>query len=142
LGAGATLAASPAVAQSLSRGDYELCAIYDRDDDFVGYDSVCLAARRAALRDLDDDRQGRRGRDRYGDRYDRGPSPRYAQSTPVSTGIYFCPHWANQGRGWAVGGVSGYGYGTTSGGWATSDAPVNGRLCTPRPVGYQGTGYY
>lgn len=119
----------------MGRGDYERCAVHDRYGDFSGYDSVCLAARRAALRDLNDDRYV--GRDRYSGRYGRSSGPRVAD-----TGIYFCPHWANQGRGWSVGGVTDYGSGMYASGYASVDAPVNGRLCTPRPVNYHGTGYY
>lgn len=105
--------------------------MYDRDGDYAGYDNVCLAARRAALRDLARDDHGGGRRDREG-RHGRAP---------VNPGIYFCPHWANQGRGWSVGGVTDYGSGLYASGFATVDAPVNGRLCTPRPVNYLGTGY-
>lgn len=133
LAAGLCALAAPATAQSLGRGDYQRCAVHDRYGDFSGYDSVCLAARRAALRDLNDDRYGGRGYD------DRG---RYSRAPIRDSGIYFCPHWANQGRGWSVGGVTDYGSGRYASGYATVDAPVNGRLCTPRPVNYQGTGYY
>jgi len=66
---------------------------------------------------------------------------RYGRTRVMDTGIYFCPHWANQGRGWSVGGVTDYGSGMYASGFASVDAPVNGRLCTPRPVNYQGTGY-
>jgi hypothetical protein len=104
---------SPAAAQSLSRGDYERCAVY-RGGDFRGYDSVCLARRRAALRHYDNDGQDRRS------------SPR-----SYSSGVYHCPINANQGRGWQR--LNGYG---------TVDSPVNGRPCVPRPVNYLDNGYY
>ena len=132
--------ATSASAQSLGRGDYQRCAVHDRYGDFSGYDSVCLAARRAALRDLNADRYGGYGYGgRYGGDYGR---PRSGRSVTADTGIYFCPHWANQGRGWSVGGLTDYGSGLYASGYATADAPVNGRLCTPRPVNYHGTGYY
>ncbi|MEE2691233.1 MAG: hypothetical protein VX640_06820 [Pseudomonadota bacterium] len=114
LAAAGLLMGTPAAAQELTRGDYELCSVYDRDDNFAGYDSACLAEQRAAKR--------------Y---YDRRAGGAYYSDS----GIYFCPHWANQGNGYAVYSTYGYAY-------ATADAPVNGRLCTPRPVNYQGTGYY
>jgi len=137
---GLCVVAASASAQSLGRGDYERCAVRDRYGDFSGYDSVCLAARRAALRDLNDDRHGRRYSEHHDSRYGRSYGSN--RSAVADTGIYFCPHWANQGRGWSVGGVTNYGSGMYASGYASVDAPVNGRLCTPRPVNYQGTGYY
>ncbi|MEQ8936188.1 MAG: hypothetical protein RIE56_10400, partial [Amphiplicatus sp.] len=113
-GAAATFAMEPAAAQRLSDGDYELCSVYDRDGEFAGYDSACLAEQRAAT-------------SYYERRAERlNPDPAY--------GPYFCPHWANQGRGYNVYST----YGTYA--YATADAPVNGRLCTPRPVNYQSSG--
>ncbi|MEQ8177366.1 MAG: hypothetical protein RIA10_03445 [Amphiplicatus sp.] len=115
-GAAASFAPGLAAAQKLSDGDYELCSVYDRDGEFAGYDSACLAEQRAATRYYDNRAGGR--------------------DSSAAYGPYFCPHWANQGRGYNVYST----YGTYA--YATADAPVNGRLCTPRPVNYQSSGYY
>lgn len=114
---------SPARAQTLGSGDYEICSVEDRNGRFRGYDQVCLESRRAELRHLR--RLARRDRN---DRFD-------------IDGLYFCPVTANQGRGWSVGGVNSYGPTTPGSGYATMDWPVNGRLCVPRPVGYLSSGY-
>ncbi|WP_339930152.1 hypothetical protein [uncultured Brevundimonas sp.] len=114
---------SPARAQSLGPGDYEICSVDDRNGRFRGYDQVCLESRRAELRHL---RQLAR-RDLNDPYSDYGP--------------YYCPATANQGRGWSVGGLNSYGPTTPGSGYATMDWPVNGRLCVPRPVGYLSWGY-
>lgn len=108
---------SGAKAQELSQGDYELCSVYNNNDEFVGYDSACLERQRAAIR-----------------RYERSAGGAYYEDS----GIYYCPSWANQGNGYPVYSDGTYGYALPG----VADAPVNGRLCTPNPVNYQGTGYY
>lgn len=113
------LAPQQAGAQSLSDGDYALCAVYDRDDNFEGYDSVCLEERRDALR--------------YYSRKNR----RYNSQT-YDTGVYYCPSWANGGNGYNA---TWYNDGGPPSYAGTFDSTSNGRPCIPKPV-YYGTGYY
>lgn len=116
--------ASPAGAQTLGSGDYEICSVIDRGGDFRGYDRVCLESRRAELRHL------------------RRLAWRDRSELPGGYGPHYCPSTANQGRGWSVGGVNSYGPATPgSSGYTTMDRPVNGRLCVPRPVGYLSYGW-
>lgn len=106
-----------ASAQTLSSGDYEQCSVYDRNDRFKGYDSVCLQRKRNQLSRL---------RDRQ-----RSYSP------PVQASSAYCPQTANLGAGyistwWSNGRVPPYA--------AAYDRPVDGRPCIPNQV-YISPGY-
>ena len=116
------VAAAPgeAAAQQLSSADYELCSVYDKDDDFVGYDSVCLERKRAQLR-----------------RYQGGNSGSYASA---GYGAYRCPYWANNGNGYP-GTIYSDGRPPSTDRYGTYDRPVDGVRCIPSPT-YYGTGYY
>ncbi|GJL90650.1 hypothetical protein [Hyphococcus sp.] len=108
-------------AQQLSDADYELCSVYNGDDDFVGYDSVCLERTRAQLR-----------------RYQR-QSASSASSSSYS-GAYYCPYYANGGRGYP-GTVYTDGRPPSTDPYGSFDRSVNGVRCISRP-NYNSAGYY
>lgn len=113
--AAAIAAPCPAAAQALSDGDYERCAVYDHNDDFAGYDSVCLERRRAALRHY-------RARDRES----------------YSVYVHYCPSWANGGEGYHA---TWYDDGRPPAYAGNFDSTENGRPCVPNPS-YYSRGYY
>ncbi len=100
--AGAFLVAPiPASAQQLSKGDFELCTVYNRHGEHAGFDSVCLAHKRAALR--------------------------YFGETG-ETFAYRCPRWANNGSGYNA---TFYRDGRAPSYFGTYDSTLNGRPCVP-----------
>ncbi len=128
-GLAATGAGTPAQAQSLSQGDFELCSIYRPDGRFAGYDTACLEAQRAAIRAYRDKRGSRYAPPRRSYGYDSGYSA-YSGAAHAS-GPMLCPSWANHGHGYPSTLPSGphariqYGTFTSS---------FNGRPCTPNPI--------
>jgi len=112
------LAPQIAAAQELSSGDYEKCSVYDRDGDFAGYDSACLERTRAQIR-----------------HYQRSAG---GSSSSYYSGVYYCPSWANGGRGY---GFTQHADGSSPSYFGTYDSTFEGRSCVPNP-NYQGTGYY
>ncbi len=107
-------------AQELSRADYAQCAVYEGRE-FIGYDSVCLAEKRAAIRYLD---RSSKHHQPVGNQYSSQP--------------YRCPHWANGGRGYNA---TFFADGRPPIYAGTFDATLNGRPCLANP-NYVGSGYY
>ncbi|MGP1275342.1 MAG: hypothetical protein ACQRW7_07995 [Caulobacterales bacterium] len=105
--------AAPAAAQSLGGGDFQRCAVYRPDGSMAGYSNACLERQRAAIR-----------------RYSGQPSGGYgyAPAAPVyGGGVYPCPAWANNGRGYSSTTRPGQ-YGAQYGNFTSA---VNGQPCIP-----------
>ncbi|MCH8491041.1 MAG: hypothetical protein LAT81_14085 [Oceanicaulis sp.] len=127
-GLAATGAGAPAPAQTLSQGDFELCAIYRHDGSFAGYDTACLEAQRAAIRAY---------RDSRGSRYAPPPRRSYGYdgygAASHAPAPMLCPSWANQGHGYPSTLPSGPNARIQYGTFTSS---VNGRPCIANPVFY------
>ncbi len=123
--AGAAFTASPAQAQALSGGDYEVCSVYRPNGEWAGYNNACLERQRAAIRqwsNVGTGQGGSYGGSSYGG-YSSAPAGGYGY---YGYPLMACPGWANNG----------YGFSTTTGsggyaGFGPYDSAVNGRPCRP-----------